>query len=144
MAIVPPTVIVPVAWNDVVPPVSFGPLTVIVVPEPDALAPIVISVSGWCSRSAESVIAMIWTFAPHRGISSAPSGPHTAVVELRGEIDADGLAGSSAVVTSLRSAFEDEGSQAVVLLINSPGGSPVQAGIINDEIARLKKKHNKQ
>jgi protease-4 len=47
------------------------------------------------------------------------------------------------VITSLRSAFEDEGSQAVVLLINSPGGSPVQAGIINDEIARLKKKHNK-
>jgi protease-4 len=47
------------------------------------------------------------------------------------------------VVTSLRAAFEDEGSQAVVLLINSPGGSPVQAGIINDEIARLKKKHNK-
>ena len=47
------------------------------------------------------------------------------------------------MVTSLRAAFEDEGSQAVVLLINSPGGSPVQAGIINDEILRLKKKHNK-
>ena len=41
------------------------------------------------------------------------------------------------------SALEDEGSQALVLLINSPGGSPVQAGIINDEIVRLKAKHNK-
>jgi protease-4 len=47
------------------------------------------------------------------------------------------------VVASLRSAFEDEGSRGVVLLINSPGGSPVQAGIINDEIVRLKAKHGK-
>jgi protease-4 len=80
----------------------------------------------------------------HRGVTStSTTAAHTAVIEIKGEIDADGLAGSGAVVTSLRSAFEDEGSQAVVLLINSPGGSPVQAGIINDEIARLKKKHNK-
>jgi protease-4 len=43
----------------------------------------------------------------------------------------------------MRSAFEDEGAQAVVLLINSPGGSPVQAGIINDEIHRLKAKYKK-
>jgi protease-4 len=43
----------------------------------------------------------------------------------------------------MRSAFEDAGSRAVVLLINSPGGSPVQAGIINSEILRLKAKHNK-
>ena len=46
-------------------------------------------------------------------------------------------------VNALRTAFEDEGSQAVVLLINSPGGSPVQAGIINDEVRRLKAKHEK-
>ena len=43
----------------------------------------------------------------------------------------------------MRSAFEDSGSRAVVLLINSPGGSPVQAGIINDEMTRLKAKYNK-
>ena len=89
------------------------------------------------------LVVMSWVVL-HRGASStSTSTAHTAVIEIKGEIDADGLAGSSAVVTSLRSAFEDEGSQAVVLLINSPGGSPVQAGIINDEIARLKKKHNK-
>jgi protease-4 len=44
----------------------------------------------------------------------------------------------------LKSAFEDEGAQAVVLRINSPGGSPVQAGIVNDEIRRLKALHKKK
>jgi protease-4 len=43
----------------------------------------------------------------------------------------------------VRAAFEDQGAKAVVLLINSPGGSPVQAGIINDEIHRLKALHKK-
>jgi protease IV len=47
------------------------------------------------------------------------------------------------VVAALRSAFEDNNAQAVVLLINSPGGSPVQAGIINDEIHRMKAKYKK-
>jgi protease-4 len=89
------------------------------------------------------LVVMSWVVLHRGGSSTSTTSPHTAVIEIKGEIDADGLAGSSAVITSLRSAFEDEGSQAVVLLINSPGGSPVQAGIINDEIARLKKKHNK-
>jgi protease-4 len=43
----------------------------------------------------------------------------------------------------MRAAFEDSGAQALVLLINSPGGSPVQAGIINDEIKRLRAKYKK-
>jgi protease-4 len=43
----------------------------------------------------------------------------------------------------MRGALEDKGSQALVLLINSPGGSPVQAGIINDEIVRLRALHKK-
>ena len=89
------------------------------------------------------LVVMSWVVLLRGGSNTSTTSPHTAVIEIKGEIDADGLAGSSAVITSLRSAFEDEGSQAVVLLINSPGGSPVQAGIINDEIARLKKKHNK-
>ena len=89
------------------------------------------------------LVVMSWVVLHRGGSNTSTTSPHTAVIEIKGEIDADGLAGSSAVITSWRSAFEDEGSQAVVLLINSPGGSPVQAGIINDEIARLKKKHNK-
>ena len=75
--------------------------------------------------------------------SASKSSPHTAVVDIKGEIAADAEASAEFVVAAMRSALEDEGSQALVLLINSPGGSPVQAGIINDEIVRLKAKHNK-
>ena len=71
------------------------------------------------------------------------STPHTALVEIKGEIASGGEASAELVVSSMRSAFEDTGALAVVLLINSPGGSPVQAGIINDEILRLKAKYNK-
>ena len=88
-------------------------------------------------------VVMAWVLLHRGGDSANTTAPHTAVIEIKGEIDSDGLAGSSAVVTSLRSAFEDQGSQAVVLLINSPGGSPVQAGLISDEIQRLKKLHGK-
>jgi protease-4 len=72
------------------------------------------------------------------------STPHTAVVDIKGEIASGAEASAENVVVSLKSAFEDEGAQAVVLLINSPGGSPVQAGIINDEITRLKALHDKK
>ena len=75
--------------------------------------------------------------------SASKSAPHTAVVDIKGEIAADAEASAEFVVAAMRSALEDEGSQALVLLINSPGGSPVQAGIINDEILRLKEKHKK-
>ncbi len=76
--------------------------------------------------------------------SSAPSTPHTALIEVRGEIAADSEANAESLVGALKSAFEDQGAQAVVLRINSPGGSPVQAGIVNDEIRRLKALHKKK
>ena len=88
-------------------------------------------------------IALVW-LAMHRG--SAPnsvSSPHTALVEIRGEISEGSDASAEFVNAALRAAFEDEGARAVVLLINSPGGSPVQAGMMNDEILRLKAKHKK-
>ena len=87
---------------------------------------------------------LAWTGFHRAGVgSSGPSQPHTAVVAIKGEI-ADGADASAEwTVNALRAAFEDEGSQAIVLLINSPGGSPVQAGIINDEVRRLKAKHEK-
>ena len=89
-------------------------------------------------------VVLLWTGLHKGGVGgSSPSQPHTAVVAIKGEI-ADGADASAEwVVTALRAAFEDEGSQAIVLQINSPGGSPVQAGIINDEIRRLKEKHKK-
>ena len=88
-------------------------------------------------------VALVW-FAMHRGTpSSSVSGPHTAVVEIKGEIAAGADASAEFVNAALRAAFEDAGAKAVVLLINSPGGSPVQAGMMTDEIVRLQAKHKK-
>jgi protease IV len=91
------------------------------------------------------LIAVAWmVFRPESsGVGKATSLEHTAVVEVRGEIASGGEASSDAILPALRAAFEDEAAKAVVLLINSPGGSPVQAGMINDEIIRLKEKHKK-
>jgi len=86
----------------------------------------------------------IWAGLAARNHVTTPSGPHTALVEVRGEIDADGEASAEVLLAGLRAAFEDEGAQAVVLRFNSPGGSPVQAGMINDEIQRLKAAHDKK
>ena len=80
----------------------------------------------------------------HRGTPATDASvPHTAVIEIKGEIAAGADASAEFVNAALRAAFEDEGSKAIVLLINSPGGSPVQAGMMNDEILRLKAKYKK-
>ena len=76
-------------------------------------------------------------------VSNDLSVPHTALIEIRGEIGSGAETDAEDVLDSLREAFEDEGAKAVVLRINSPGGSPVHAGMINDEIRRLKAKHQK-
>ncbi|MCE7913476.1 MAG: S49 family peptidase [Nitrosomonas sp. PRO4] len=68
------------------------------------------------------------------------SNEHTALVELRGVITADGVSSADKVIASLQSAFKDKNTKGVVLRINSPGGSPVQAGYIYDEIKRLRAK----
>jgi protease-4 len=68
-------------------------------------------------------------------------GRHTALVEVRGVIAHDSAASADAVTTGLQDAFQDKRTQGVILRINSPGGSPVQAGYINDEIRRLRAKY---
>ncbi len=83
-------------------------------------------------------------FFSQRHHGSAPNTPHTALIELRGEIAVDSDASAELMISALKNAFEDEGTQAVVLRINSPGGSPVQAGIVYDEIQRLKAIHHKK
>jgi protease-4 len=87
--------------------------------------------------------SLVWLGLSQSGTGQNVSMPHTAVVEIKGEIASGTEASAELIVASLRAAFEDVGARAVVLLINSPGGSPVQAGIINDEIKRLKLIHKK-
>ena len=72
---------------------------------------------------------------------SLPSGDHTALIEVKGIISADSEASADNIVTGLRRAFKNDNAKAVILRINSPGGSPVQAGYINDEIVRLRAKY---
>jgi protease-4 len=88
-------------------------------------------------------VFLFWTFTGRGGASKADKTiPHTAVIEIKGEIASGSDASAEFVVSAMRAAFEDEGAKGIVLLINSPGGSPVQAGIINDEIKRLRSKYN--
>ncbi|MBX3586561.1 MAG: S49 family peptidase [Ramlibacter sp.] len=88
-------------------------------------------------------VFLVWALMYRGTPSTDKSLPHTAVIEIKGEIASGADASAEFVVAAMRAAFEDDGAQAVVLLINSPGGSPVQAGIINDEIRRLKGKYKK-
>jgi len=88
--------------------------------------------------------AIAWALWNADRFTTTISTPHTALIEVKGEIATGADASADNVIASLRSAMEDSGAQAVVLLINSPGGSPVQAGIINDEITRLKALHGKK
>jgi len=68
---------------------------------------------------------------------------HTALIDISGVIEAGGDVNADAVMNSLHDAYENKGTKGIILRINSPGGSPVQAGIINDEIRRQKKLHPK-
>ncbi|MFZ6721141.1 S49 family peptidase [Undibacterium sp. Ji49W] len=68
-------------------------------------------------------------------------GHHTALIEIDGSIESEGSGSAQTVIPALNRAFADPGSVAVVVRINSPGGSPVQAGMINDEMGRLRKEY---
>jgi protease-4 len=81
--------------------------------------------------------AMDWM----RGREAQLPGDHTALVELSGVISADSRASADNINQGLQDAFENKGTRGVILRINSPGGSPVQAGVINDEIVRLRARH---
>ena len=83
------------------------------------------------------VILAVFDFhIPGRGMGMEK---HTALVTLEGEISSSSMANALDINSSLTAAFENENSAGVVLRINSPGGSPVQAGMMNDEIHRLRK-----
>ncbi len=75
------------------------------------------------------------------GNASKNSGAHTALIEVSGVIEAGGEVNADSFMNSLHDAYDDKNTKGLILRINSPGGSPVQAGIINDEIRRQKKLH---
>jgi protease IV len=87
-------------------------------------------------------LVILWTpdLRPDRWVELKD---HTAVVEVKGIIADDAKASADNLIKGLRNAFEDKHTKGVVLRINSPGGSPVQAGYVNDEIRRLRKKYPK-
>ena len=68
-------------------------------------------------------------------------GRHTALIDIAGVIESRGEASADRVNAALQTAFKDRNTQGVVLRINSPGGSPVQSGLIYDEIRRLRALH---
>lgn len=70
--------------------------------------------------------------------SDEENGEHTAVIDIQGIIAAGESASAENIIPGLQRAFENEDTQAVMLRINSPGGSPVQAGMVYDEIKRLR------
>jgi protease-4 len=93
---------------------------------------------GFAYLTVLLVVAVDWGSSAER---LGDGKKHTALVELTGVISPRGDASAEHVISALQAAFDDKGTAGVVLRINSPGGSPVQAGIINDEIHRLRGKH---
>jgi protease-4 len=85
-------------------------------------------------------ISMGWIGKSEVALST---GKHTALVDMQGVISSNSMASADNLIPSLQDAFKDKGTQGVILRINSPGGSPVQAGQINDEIRRLRKQYPK-
>lgn len=84
------------------------------------------------------VIFLLVLIFPKGEVGLGSAKDHTALIELQGVIAEDAPAGADNVVTSLRRAFKNSHTKGVILRINSPGGSPVQSGYINDEIKRLR------
>lgn len=84
------------------------------------------------------ILFMLWRGADHENVMDGVE--HTALVRLEGVIAAGEKASAENLIPALRAAFEAKRAKAVVLSVNSPGGSPVQAGMINDEIRRLRAK----
>ena len=87
------------------------------------------------------LIAVLVLVVDWGGSEKLVDGKHTALINLRGTIETTGEASADKINGALQSAFEDKGTAGIIIRINSPGGSPVQAGIVNDEIRRLRAKY---
>jgi len=95
-------------------------------------------------RFSALILALIaiWAAFDFKGSTKQVNSRHTALIEIEGEIDAGSSTGSvSSILPALNDAFSDVSSVGLILKMNSPGGSPVQSAIVNDEINRLRKLH---
>ncbi|MDT8363896.1 MAG: S49 family peptidase [Nitrosomonas sp.] len=86
-------------------------------------------------------ILLFWGLGWFNSDTVSVSDKHTALVDLQGEISAEGLSSAENIKAGLKNAFKHRNTAGVILRINSPGGSPVQAGAINDEIYRLRSQY---
>ncbi|HQL10438.1 MAG TPA: S49 family peptidase [Lentisphaeria bacterium] len=84
------------------------------------------------------LILVVVVLADFGGAGVPSEGNHTALVQLNGTIEVKGEANAEKINSALRNAFAEKSALGVILRINSPGGSPVQSAIINDEIRRLR------
>lgn len=84
---------------------------------------------------------LIWGIFDLGGGDAIDGERHTALIQMNGVIQAKGETDADTVVGALQAAFDDKNTAGIILRINSPGGSPVQSGIIYDEIRRLRGKH---
>ena len=87
------------------------------------------------------LVIVLMVYLPVDSGSKLTTGKHTALIEINGVIADNTEANADSIITGLRKAFEDDNTAGVILRINSPGGSPVQSGYVNDEIARLRKEN---
>ena len=87
------------------------------------------------------LVAVLVLVVDWGGSEQMADGRHTAVVHLHGTIEAQGETSAQNINDALDAAFGDKGTAGVILRVNSPGGSPVQAGIVHDEIRRLRTTH---
>ena len=87
------------------------------------------------------LVGILFLYRSDMQLDQSAKDDHTALVELKGVIAPEKGGSADNVISGLRAAFESDKVKGVILRINSPGGSPVQAGYINDEIRRLRKKY---
>jgi len=90
------------------------------------------------------IIILIFAPSPNQLAAKTPAGPYASLIRLNGVIMPNTTFSSQSVIPELERAFADSKSKGVVLLINSPGGSAVQASIIHDKIFELKNKYKKK
>lgn len=100
----------------------------------------------WLFKGAAAIVGVVGLYVLLLGIAYAyqelgdleETEDHTALIEVKGLISSETNASADRIVKALRDAFDNDKVKGIILRINSPGGSPVQSGYINDEIKRLK------